>query len=163
MLLRRRAPPVAHPTEAYRREGETLLIVISLSQVQQLYNSFDSSPFQEKDLDDEADRNIFAAAREIGADKPVKLVIHLPAEAAGAPAASWSGSPCSTSRSARSPRRGNRRRGARLCAPFRRLECVRRAHSRAPPSDASSASAGRTAVRPYASALPSRIEGALEP
>jgi hypothetical protein len=84
MRLRRRAPPVAHPTAAYRREGETLLIEISLNQVQQLYNSFDPSPFHEKDLDDEADRYIFTAAREIGADKPFKLVIHLPGEAAGA-------------------------------------------------------------------------------
>lgn len=76
--LRRRAPPVAHPTAAYRREGETILIEISLGQIQQLYNSFDPSPFLEKDLDDEADRYIFTAAREIGADKAFKLVIYLP-------------------------------------------------------------------------------------
>jgi hypothetical protein len=80
--LRRRAPPVAHPTEAYQREGDTILIEISLGQIQQLYNSFDPSPFHEKDLDDEADRYIFSAAREIGADKPFKLVIYLPESAA---------------------------------------------------------------------------------
>lgn len=84
---RHRAPPVAHPVAAYRREGETILIDISLSQVGQLYNSFDPSPFHEKELDAEADRYIFTAVREIGADKPLKLVIHLPPDTADSPAA----------------------------------------------------------------------------
>lgn len=87
MPKRRRAPPVAHPLEAFRREGETILIEISLRQVAQLYNSFDPSPFHEKDLDDEADRYIFTAARELGADKPMKLAIYLPPEAVDSPAA----------------------------------------------------------------------------
>lgn len=81
------APPVAHPAAAFAREGDTVLIEISLRQIGQLYNSFDPSPFHEKELDDEADRYIFSAAREIGADKPMKLVIHLPAEAANMPEA----------------------------------------------------------------------------
>jgi len=85
--LRRRGPPVTHPVEAYRSEGETHLIEINLGQVAQLYNSFDPSPFHEKELDDEADRYIFTAAREIGADKPFKLVIYLPADSAESPAA----------------------------------------------------------------------------
>ncbi len=87
MAKRRRAPPVAHPLEAFRREGETILIEINLRQVAQLYNSFDPSPFHEKDLDDEADRYIFTAAREVGADKPMKLAIYLPPEAVDSPAA----------------------------------------------------------------------------
>src|SRR5262245_12365091 len=82
MARRHRAPPVAHPLEAYRREGDTILIEISLAQVAQLFNSFDPSPFHEKDLDDEAERYIFTAARELGADKAFKLVIYLPTEAA---------------------------------------------------------------------------------
>lgn len=85
--LKRRAPPVAHPVTAYRREGETILIEIGLKQVAQLYNSFDPSPFHEKELDAEADRYIFTAAREIGADKPFKLVIDLPHDAVATPEA----------------------------------------------------------------------------
>jgi hypothetical protein len=84
---RRRAPPVAHPKEAYRREGDAILIEIGLHKIDQLYNSFDPSPFQEKELDDEADRYIFAAARELGADKPFKLVLYLPADAVESPGA----------------------------------------------------------------------------
>lgn len=87
MTKRRHAPPVAHPLEAYRREGDAILIEISLNQVAQLYNSFDPSPFHEKDLDGEAEHYIFTAAREIGADKPFKLVIYLPHEAAESAAA----------------------------------------------------------------------------
>jgi hypothetical protein len=87
MARRRKTPPIAHPVAAYRREGDTILIEINLRQVSQLFNSFDPSPFHEKDLDDEADRYIFTAAREIGADKPFKLVIHLPTEAAHSPEA----------------------------------------------------------------------------
>ena len=73
-----RAPPVAHPVSAYRREGEVILIELSLNQINQLYNSFDPSPFHEKELDSDADAYIFSAVREIGADKPIKLVIDLP-------------------------------------------------------------------------------------
>ena len=87
MKRKRKAPPLAHPAAAYWREGDTVLIEISLTQVAQLFNSFDPSPFQEKELDDEADRYIFTATREIGADKPFKLVIHLPAEIVDMPEA----------------------------------------------------------------------------
>jgi hypothetical protein len=84
---KRRAPPRAHPVTAFRREDDTALIEISVNQVAQLFNSFDPSPFHEKELDEEADRYIFAAAREIGADKPFKLVLHLPRELIEQPAA----------------------------------------------------------------------------
>ncbi len=77
-------PPVVHPVAAFRRHGETVLIDISIRQVAQLYNSFDPSPFHERELDDRADAYVFAAAREIGADKPFKLVIHMPSDAADA-------------------------------------------------------------------------------
>lgn len=87
MARKRKVPPIVHPVAAYRREGETILIEINLNQVAQIFNSFDPSPFHEKDLDEEADRYIFTAAREIGADKPFKLVIHLPAEAVRSPEA----------------------------------------------------------------------------
>jgi hypothetical protein len=80
-------PPIAHPVEAFRREGDTILIEINIRQIAQLFNSLDPSPFQERELDDEADRYIFTAAREIGADKPFKLVIHLSGEATNEPGA----------------------------------------------------------------------------
>ena len=82
-----RAPPVAHPVSAYRRRGEDVLIELSLNQIGQLYNSFDPSPFHEKELDADADAYIFSAVREIGADKPIKLVIDLPLEELKAPGA----------------------------------------------------------------------------
>jgi hypothetical protein len=87
MAKRHRTPPVKHPREAFRHEGETILIEISLNQVAQLFNSFDPSPFHEKDLDDEAERYIFTAVRELGADKRFKLVIYLPSDAAESAAA----------------------------------------------------------------------------
>jgi hypothetical protein len=82
-----RAPPVAHPMSAYRRRGEDILIEMSLNKIGQLYNSFDPSPFHEKELDSDADAYIFSAMREIGADKPIKLVIDLPPEELKAPGA----------------------------------------------------------------------------
>jgi hypothetical protein len=82
-----RAPPVAHPMSAYRRRGEDILIELSLNKIGQLYNSFDPSPFHEKELDSDADAYIFSAVREIGADKPIKLVIDLPPQELKAPGA----------------------------------------------------------------------------
>ncbi|MBL8664258.1 MAG: hypothetical protein JNM29_15615 [Candidatus Odyssella sp.] len=82
-----RAPPVEHPMSAYRRRGEDILIELSLNRIGQLYNSFDPSPFHEKEIDSDADAYIFSAVREIGADKPIKLVIDLPPEELKAPGA----------------------------------------------------------------------------
>jgi hypothetical protein len=84
---RHRAPPIAHPVSAYRRRGEDILIELSLNRIGQLYNSFDPSPFHEKELDADADAYIVSAVREIGADKPIKLVIDLPPEELKAPGA----------------------------------------------------------------------------
>lgn len=84
---KRRAPPVAHPMSAYRRRGEDILIELSLNKIGQLYNSFDPSPFHEKELDADADAYIFSAVREIGADKPIKIVIDLPPDELKAPGA----------------------------------------------------------------------------
>ena len=81
------APPVAHPVSAYRRRGDDVLIELSLNKIGQLYNSFDPSPFHEKELDADADAYILSAVREIGADKPIKLVIDLPHEELKSPGA----------------------------------------------------------------------------
>jgi hypothetical protein len=70
----------------YNREGEFSLIEIRLSAVQQLFNSFDPSPFHEKDLDADAEEYIVDAVREFPLNAPLKLVFHLPPDQAAAPA-----------------------------------------------------------------------------
>ncbi len=77
-MTKRRSPHARHPVESYRREGELVLIELRLNEVAQLYNMLDPAPFHEKELDAEADRYLFSAAREIGADKNFKFVIELP-------------------------------------------------------------------------------------
>ena len=51
-----------------------------LSKVQQLFNSFDPSPFHEKDLDRDAEEYIAGAVDELRSGQPVRLVVHLPPE-----------------------------------------------------------------------------------
>lgn len=64
--------------ERYRIENGVRLIEISLKTVQQLFNSFDPSPFHEKDLDADAEDYIVGAVREFNVGVPLKLVFHLP-------------------------------------------------------------------------------------
>jgi hypothetical protein len=64
--------------ERYRIEDGVRLIDISLNTVQQLFNSFDPSPFHEKDLDADAEEYIVGAVREFHVGTPLKLVFHLP-------------------------------------------------------------------------------------
>jgi len=54
------------------------LVEINLQTPRQLFNTFDPSPFHEKDLDGAAERYIVDAVDEIPIHKPVHLVIHLP-------------------------------------------------------------------------------------
>ncbi len=61
----------------YRRERGRVLIELALNDVMQMFNSFDPSPFHERDLDDDAEDYIVGAAREIGAREPLKLVLYL--------------------------------------------------------------------------------------
>jgi len=63
-------------------------IEISLSRLPQLFNSLDPSPFHERDLDQDAEEYIVSSAEEISRQRPLCLVIHLPADQmpqAGAP------------------------------------------------------------------------------
>jgi hypothetical protein len=63
-------------------------IEISLNRLTQLFNSFDPSPFHERDLDREAEDYIVGSAEEAPRQRPLSLVIHLPADqmpAAGLP------------------------------------------------------------------------------
>jgi len=63
-LARRNKPPVA-------------VIELKLREISQLFNSFDPSPFNEKDLDDDAEDYIVSWARELPQRSHVRLVIHL--------------------------------------------------------------------------------------
>ena len=67
-----------NPDAYYQREGDCFLVEIKLSDVRQLFNSLDPSPFREKDLDDEARDYIVDSVREFNIDTPVKLVFYLP-------------------------------------------------------------------------------------
>jgi hypothetical protein len=77
---------MAEIASRYRREGELRLIEIRLGAVQQLFNSFDPSPFHEKDLDADAEDYIVGAVRELPLSAPLKLVFYLPPDELAAPA-----------------------------------------------------------------------------
>src|SRR3974390_762805 len=53
-------------------------IDISVGKLQQLFNSFDPSPFHDRDLDHDAEEYILGSAEDIALQHPLKLVIHLP-------------------------------------------------------------------------------------
>jgi hypothetical protein len=53
-------------------------IEIRLQKMQQLFNSFDPSPFISKDLDDEAETYIVDSLAELPHPRSAELVIHLP-------------------------------------------------------------------------------------
>ena len=55
-------------------------IEINLSRLAQLFNSLDPSPFHERDLDQDAEEYIISSAEEISRQRPLRLVIHLPAD-----------------------------------------------------------------------------------
>ncbi|OUL27086.1 hypothetical protein BV378_10400 [Nostoc sp. RF31YmG] len=62
----------------YKNEGGTYLIEIRLSNVSQIFNSFDPSPFLEKDLDEDAESYIVQSVSEFPLKTPLKLVFYLP-------------------------------------------------------------------------------------
>lgn len=64
----------------YKKHGKTVLIEIKLGNLMQLFNSFDPSPFHEKDLDDDAEDYIASTVQELPLKTPMQLVIHLPPE-----------------------------------------------------------------------------------
>ena len=63
-------------------ENGVMAIDLRLNRVAQLFNTFDPSPFHERDLDDDAEAYIVACAREITHRHRVKLILHLPTEEA---------------------------------------------------------------------------------
>ncbi|BAU64601.1 hypothetical protein STA3757_19730 [Stanieria sp. NIES-3757] len=64
----------------YKNEGKTYLVEVKLSSISQLFNSFDPSPFIEKDLDDEVENYIVQSLREFSINTPLKLIFYLPPE-----------------------------------------------------------------------------------
>jgi len=55
-------------------------IEINLNRLSQLFNSLDPSPFHERDLDQDAEDYIIGSAEELPLQRPLALVIHLPAD-----------------------------------------------------------------------------------
>ena len=54
-------------------------IEIRVDKISQLFDSLDPFPFRERDLDRHAEEYIVSWARELPHDKPIRIVIHVPA------------------------------------------------------------------------------------
>jgi hypothetical protein len=54
-------------------------IAVRIGSLSQLFNSLDPFPFQERDLDKNAEEFIVGWARELPRDQPIHIVLHLPA------------------------------------------------------------------------------------
>jgi hypothetical protein len=65
---------------ATKDNSRDLRIELRLSKLDQLFNSLDLSPFLERDLDDDAEEYIVDWARELPADMPIRIVVHVPEE-----------------------------------------------------------------------------------
>lgn len=66
----------------YRKEGDRILIEITLSSVIQLFNSFDPAPFHEKELDTAAERYIVETVKDFPKRTQFKILIYLPPDVA---------------------------------------------------------------------------------
>lgn len=73
-------PSNTGPWFHYRREDGVTLIELKLVRIEQLFNSFDPSPFHEKDLDRDAEAYIVDSLRDLAPGTPAKIVVYLPAE-----------------------------------------------------------------------------------
>lgn len=73
------SPVAPEPSPAGGATGEAK-IEINLNRLAQLFNSLDPSPFHERDLDHDAEEYIVDSAEEIPRQRPLYLVIHLPAD-----------------------------------------------------------------------------------
>ena len=65
----------------------TRAIEIRIEDISQLFHSLDPFPFRERDLDDDAEEFIVSWARELPADQPLKIIVHLPDTQASRPEA----------------------------------------------------------------------------
>jgi hypothetical protein len=66
--------------ETVQSLGPEATIEITVGKLQQLFNSLDPSPFHDRDLDHDAEEYIVGSAEEIALQRPLKLVIYLPAD-----------------------------------------------------------------------------------
>jgi hypothetical protein len=57
--------------------SDAAVIEVHVRELAQLFNSMDPSPFLEKDLDPDAEEFIVGWARELPAEKPLALLVHL--------------------------------------------------------------------------------------
>ena len=53
-------------------------IELRVDRIAQLFHSLDPFPFRERDLDQEAEEYIVSWARELAADQPINIVVHIP-------------------------------------------------------------------------------------
>jgi hypothetical protein len=53
-------------------------IEIRIEEISQIFNTLDPFPFREKDLNKDAEEFIVGWARELPADQPLKIIVHLP-------------------------------------------------------------------------------------
>jgi uncharacterized membrane protein (DUF485 family) len=66
-------------TEAHYREHDGKIVIeLKLNSLMQLFDSFDPSPFHEKELDPDAEEYIYNAVDEFPFKKPIKIMIYLP-------------------------------------------------------------------------------------
>jgi hypothetical protein len=66
-------------------------IELRLNSIDQLFHTFDPSPFREGDLSMQAEEYIAGLARELPPQAPIEIVVYLPAAEAAAPAAAQVG------------------------------------------------------------------------
>jgi len=78
-------PPTPVAAAEARADVQQGLIRVRVREFTQLFNSFDPSPFLERDLDDDLVDYITSWAREIPRERPLKLVVqlHVPPREAG--------------------------------------------------------------------------------
>lgn len=64
-------------SKRYKTQGGADLIEVNIREVQQLFDSRDPAPFRERDLDDDFVDYVVACAKELPAQHPIKILIHL--------------------------------------------------------------------------------------
>jgi hypothetical protein len=62
----------------YKTHDGRVLIELEMNSIKQLYNTFDPSPFFERDLDEDAEDYIISSVHDIAMKKPLTLVFHVP-------------------------------------------------------------------------------------
>ena len=81
--MKHAAPPGRSRLHTLASQAEKAgVIEVRIRELAQLFNSLDPSPFHERDLDDDAEEYIVGWARELPADTPLRIVVHLPEDEA---------------------------------------------------------------------------------